>query len=183
MAIVETAEKKLEEARTFLNEMRDQEQKAFGSKEPFDHYLSAFLSAGMSVRGAFHVKQDRLRNEAVKKWKEAWEAQLGPAQKSIYDFMGEDRNFEVHDHSGSRRGVESKEIKIGLGGSYSDKSGTLTVMGSPGVLLGTDTGATISMPQYSFDTRGAKRRVTEVCAEYLKLLEQMVAEYKANASN
>jgi hypothetical protein len=183
MAIIETAEKKLQEARTFLNEMRDKEQRAFGGKEPFDHYLSAFLSAGMSVRGAFHVRQDRPRNEAVKKWKKTWEAQLTPAQKCIYDFTQVDRNSEVHHHSGSQRSVESKEIKVSVGGSYSDKSGSLTVMGSPSILLGIDTGATISMPQYSFDICGVKRRVTEVCAEYLNLLEQMVAHYKANASN
>ena len=80
----------------------------------------------MSVRGAFHVEDDRPLNEAVKKWKKTWEAQLKPAQKCIYDFMREDRRREIHTHGGSRRGVESKEIKVGVGGSYSDKSGTLT---------------------------------------------------------
>ena len=39
---------------------------AFGDKEKFDFYLSAFLNAGMSVRDAFHVEQDRKRNEAIK---------------------------------------------------------------------------------------------------------------------
>jgi hypothetical protein len=182
MTIIETAEKKLQEVRKFLADMRDQEQRAFGDKEPFDHYLSAFLTAGMSVRGAFHVKQDRPRNEAIKNWKKAWEAQLTPAQKCIYDFMQEDRNCEVHDR-GSHRVVGTKEIKVGVGGTYSDKSGTLTAMGSPSVLLGADTGVTIYAPQYSFDMFGVKRPVTEVCAEYLHLLEQMVAHYKANASN
>jgi hypothetical protein len=182
MAIIETAEKKLEEVRTFLADMRDQEQKAFGDKQPFDHYLSAFLNAGMSLRGAFHVQEDRGRNEAVKKWKEAWEAQLTSAQKSVYDFMREDRRREVHDR-GSQRVVETKEIKIPVGGTYSDKSGTVAAMGSPSVLLGADTGVTIYAPQYFFDISGEKRPVTEVCAEYLDLLEQMVAHYKANASN
>lgn len=56
--IIESAEKKLQEARAFLVDMRDQEQRAFGDKERFDHYLSGFLGAGMSVRGVFHVKQN-----------------------------------------------------------------------------------------------------------------------------
>ena len=180
MAIIETAEKKLQEARTFLNDMRDWEQRAFGGRERFDHSLSAFLSAAMSVRGAFHVEDDRPLNEAVKKWKKTWEAQLKPAQKCIYDFMREDRRREIHTYGGSRRGVESKEIKVGVGGSYSDKSGTLTVMGSPSAVLGIDTGATVSMPQYFFDICGVKRRATEVCAEYLNLLEKMLATYRAN---
>jgi hypothetical protein len=182
MYIIETVEKKLQEARTFLSKMRDQEQRAFGDKEPFDHHLSAFLSAGMSVRGAFHVKQDRARNAAVEKWKKQWEAQLTPEQEWIYNFTRKDRNSEVHD-TGSQRIVEPKQIKVAVGGTYSDKSGTVTAMGSPSVLLGADTGITISTPQYFFDMGGVKRRVTEVCAEYLNLLEQMFAHYKANASN
>jgi hypothetical protein len=68
---IENVETKLQEARSFLDNLRDQEQRAFGDKAPFDHYLSAFLSAGMSVRDAFHVKQDRKRNQAIKDWKKA----------------------------------------------------------------------------------------------------------------
>ena len=43
-------EKKLREADFFLNKMREQERSAFGDREPFDFYLSAFLSAGMTIR-------------------------------------------------------------------------------------------------------------------------------------
>ena len=43
---VNVFEKKLQEAQSFLDKMRDQERKAFGDKEAFDHYLSAFPSAG-----------------------------------------------------------------------------------------------------------------------------------------
>ena len=155
MAIIESAEKKLQEARRFLNDMRDSEQRAFGGRETFDHSLSAFLSAAMSVRGAFHVEEDRPLDKTVKKWKETWEAQLTPAQKCIYDFMRKDRSREspTHERFPTPRRVE--EIKVGVGG-YSDKSGTLTVMGSPSAVLGTDTGATISMPQYSFDICGSE---------------------------
>lgn len=52
MGIIETAEKKLQEARTFLADMRDQEQRAFGDKQRFDHYLSGFLGANDTVRSA-----------------------------------------------------------------------------------------------------------------------------------
>jgi hypothetical protein len=55
-------------------------------------------------------------------------------------------------------------------------------MGSPSPLMGDDLGATISKPQYVFDVDGTERPVTEVCAEYLTVLEQMVAKYKADTS-
>ena len=43
---VEKAERKLREAKFFLDKMRDRERLAFGDKETFDFYLSAFLNAG-----------------------------------------------------------------------------------------------------------------------------------------
>ena len=76
----------------------------------------------------------------------------------------------------------SKQIKVGVGSSYSDKSGTLHVFGTPSPLIGIDAGATIYAPQYFFDMDGTKRPVTEVCAEYLTVLEQMVAQYEADTS-
>jgi hypothetical protein len=181
-AIIEAVKRKLQEARDFFDRMRDQEQRAFGDKRPFDQYLSAFLNAGMSVRGAFHAEQDRQCNEALRAWKKVWETKLTQEQMRIYEFMHEDRIREVHKR-GSRRIVEEKNIKVGTGGSYSDKSGTLVVMGSPSVLTGVNTWATISMPRYVFEIGGVKRLVTDVCAEYLTLLEQMFADYKVNASS
>ena len=58
---VEKAERKLREARFFLDKLRKQECRAFGDKEPFDFYLSAFLNAGTSFRGTFRVRTPRPR--------------------------------------------------------------------------------------------------------------------------
>ncbi len=79
--------------------------------------------------------------------------------------------------SGTRRIVKIKEFKVG---DYSDSSGTLHTMGSPSPLIGHDTRTTIRMPEYFFNIAGAERPVTEVCAEYLALLTQMVDQYKAD---
>lgn len=178
---MERAEAKLHEVRSSLDKIREQEQRALGVRESFNQYLSALLSAGMSVRDTFHVRQDRKRNEAVKKWRETWEARLTPEQMSVYEFMRLDRNAEVHADE-VRRVVKMKEIKVGVGDSHRDKSGILSAMGSPGCLIGADTSATIRVPQYFFDIDGIERPVTEVCAEYLALLEQMVADYKTDPS-
>jgi hypothetical protein len=106
---IKSAKKKLREARFFLNHMIEQERKA-GDEEPFDFYLSAFLNAGMSVRDAFHVEQDRNRNNAIKAWKKVWEVRLTPEEKRLYDFMREDRKHEVHRSGSSRKaGTENRE--------------------------------------------------------------------------
>jgi hypothetical protein len=67
--------------------MREQERRAFGDKEPFDFYLSAFLNAGTSFRGEFHVRQDRNRNDAIKAWRKAWKDGLSPGDKALYQFI------------------------------------------------------------------------------------------------
>src|ERR1043166_9715079 len=81
---IENVEAKLGEARTFLDKMREQEQMAFGTREMFDHSLSAFLNAARTVdyrlrheypgkypawrnaRNAKHASQDRLTEHMAK---------------------------------------------------------------------------------------------------------------------
>jgi len=69
--MTENIEKKLREARFHLDEMRKQERRAFGDKEPFDFELSAFLNATTSALGAYRKEQDRNRNAVIKNWKAA----------------------------------------------------------------------------------------------------------------
>jgi len=168
-------EKKVREARFFLDQMRQQERRAFGDKEPFDFYLSAFLSAARTV-------DYRLRHEqpaTYPAWRsEVWNA-AHPAQDDLIKFMSEDRRIEVHE-SGSDRITQTKEIKIGVGGSYSDASGMLTMFGSPGVLLGIDAGGTIFIPQFVYVFAGTDRPVTELCAECVELLTEMVDQFRAD---
>jgi hypothetical protein len=47
-------------------------------------------------------------------------------------------------------------------------------------LTGVEVAATISKSRYSFDVGGTERPVTEVCAEYLTALEQMVAQFESD---
>ena len=163
---LERIEKKLREARFFLDKMRDQVGRAFGDKEPFDYYLSACLGAARSV-------DYRLRHEqpTYKEWRKNWDASLTPSEAGLIKFLVDDRNFEVH-KSGSTRGVKTEELKIA--GSYSDKSGTVEVFGPPGMPP-----AHIIKPAYFFTIDGVDRKATEACAEYLMLLERMLAEFKA----
>ena len=83
---------------------------------------------------------------------------------------------------GSRRSVRQEDIKVGVGGSYSDGSGTLQVLGSPSVLLGVDTAAVIHKPTYNFTIDGTERKATEACAEYLALLKRMVEKFEETAT-
>jgi len=172
-------QKKIGEAQFFLAKMNERERRASGDHVQFDYYLSAFLSAAMSMRCEFRYRQNRARNEATKAWRAQWENNLNPEEKSLYKFMREDRVAEIH-HSGSSRSVGQEDIKVGVGSSYSDGSGTLEVFGSPSVLLGHDNAAVIHKPTYYVTIDGAERTATEACAAYLALLQRMVAQCEAD---
>lgn len=166
--------KKIGEAQFFLGKMSERERRAFGDHVQFDYYLSAFLNAGRTV-------DYRLRHEQAAiypVWRTAWDASLTLQENSLIKFMVDDRNDEVHE-SGSSRSMRQEDIKIGVGSSYSDESGTLQVFGSPSVLLGVDTAAIIQKPTYYVTIDGAERGVTEACAAYLALLQRMVGQFEA----
>jgi hypothetical protein len=169
IGFLSSGERKLQEAQSSLDKMRDQEQRAFGDKH-FDDYLSAFLSAAHRLRREYPTTYPT--------WRDEWNARHLDDDRHI-KFISDERRKEVHE-SGSSRKVKTKEIKVGVGASYSDKSGTLYVMGSPTPLTeGSNTGATIYMPQYFFEMEdGTEVPVTDVCTEGLASLTQMVDEFR-----
>jgi hypothetical protein len=125
--IVEGVEKKVREARFFLDRMIEHERMAFDDKEPFDFYLSAFLGAGRTV-------DYRLRHEQkaiYPIWRHGWDATLNQAQQDLIKFMIDDRNVEVH-ASGSSRVVKTEARELGTG-RHSLARGTIEVFGPPDI--------------------------------------------------
>ena len=164
----ESVEKKQREARFFLTKMIEHEARAFGDREPFDFYLSAFLSAARSIDYRLHHEQAA----TYPAWRDSWKAALAPNDDQLMKYMADDRALEVHE-SGSGRNATVEYSAIS-GNTYSDNSGVLTVFAPPG----TSPGAIVK-PAYYFTIGGANKKVTEACAEYLTLLDRMVADFKA----
>ncbi len=81
-------DKKLREARFFLDRMIEQEAKAFGDKEPFDYYLSAFLSACRTVDYRLRHQQ----SATYPSWRKKWDNALTPNGSGVIKFMIDDRN-------------------------------------------------------------------------------------------
>jgi hypothetical protein len=81
----------------------------------------AGLAAGKTVR-------DQIPNQAIK----AWEANLTANEELLWKFMRKERNRDQH-KGHPRRRVKYKKIEVGIGSTASDKSGTLSGMGSPGL--------------------------------------------------
>jgi hypothetical protein len=88
---IDRTEKKVREAEFFLGKMREEEQKtAGGNQEPFEFYLSAFLSGAAIVRECFLNAQDRRASD----FRQDWETGLKPGQKSLYNRLGKERDAE-----------------------------------------------------------------------------------------
>jgi hypothetical protein len=160
-------QKKIAEARFFLGKITEQERRVGGDdREPFDFYLSAFLSAARTV-------DYRLRHEQAgtyPAWRTAWDARLTPQENSLIKFMVDDRNIEVHE-SGSSRSVDREGVELGIG-EHRLAGGMHTVSGPP------DTTVVIQTNVYNFTIDGAERKATEACAAYLTLLQRMAVQFE-----
>ena len=166
--IIENVEKKLREAEFFLDKMSEHERLASRDKEPFEFYLSAFLNAGRTV-------DYRLRHEheaIYPGWRTGWDATLTQAERDLIEFMINERNDEVHESSSSHN-VKTENRELGPG-THSFADGTVTIAGPVGGPL-----AFRPVLAYYFTIDGTERKATEACKEYLALLRQMVATFKA----
>ena len=156
--------KKLQEATFFLGKLAERSRLAFGDREEFDFYLSAFLSAARSL-------DYRLRHEQDPKYsnfRAAWNTALSTDEQALVKFMVDDRNLEIHESGSSR--VQAEE-RVAIGSSYRDASGTVTVAAPVGVPT------ELVKPTFSFLMNGKPVPVAESCASYLEMLKQLVADY------
>lgn len=163
--------KKIGEAHFFLGKMTEQEGRIVGDKEPFDYYLSAFLSAGRTV-------DYRLRHEQAgiyPAWRTAWDANLAPQESTLIKFMVDDRNDEVHER-GSSRTIAQEGVEFGIGEHrLPGGGGMISISGPP-----TMPPAVLYRPTYSFTIDGANCKATEACREYLALLRRMVSQFETD---
>src|ERR1700736_902001 len=163
---IDSIEKKMREAQCFVERMREHENRAFGDREPFDFFLSAFLSAARTV-------DYRLRHEGGStyvRWRDAWNARHA-SDDSVIKFTNDDRRTEVHE-GGSARSISAEEVSVA--GVYSDKSGTLTISAPPGA-----ESAVIRKPAYYFTIDGVDRKVTDMCVDCVAALGRMLQDFKA----
>ena len=174
---IESVKTKLHQARSSLDEMRACKRRAFGDNEAkFGKALSGFLGAGRSVVYLLE------KMASYKTWRKEWNSE-NPSKDRLLKCIHDKRDKEVHEGSPGHTPKPGEKIKVGPGSSYSDESGKLEVFGSPSPLLEVDLSTTISKTDYVFDVCGTERPVTEACAEYLTVLEQMVAKFEADTSN
>lgn len=162
---MDQVKKKLREAAFFLGKLAERSGLAFGDREEFDFYLSAFLSAARSLDYRLRHEQ----NPSYATFRAAFDNALSTDDQALLKFMVDDRNLEVHESGSSR--VQANE-RLVIGSSYRDASGTVTVAAPPGAPP-----AELVRPTFSFPMNGKPVPVVESCAGYLQILKRLVTDY------
>jgi hypothetical protein len=155
-------DKKIREAEFFLDRMREFEKRLLPAREQFDFYLSALLSAGRAVDAS--LGQDVA-------WHGRWKSANGPAAE-LLGFFAEDRDVVLRE-AGSKR--DDKESLALAKTQHKEGGATATVTGPPGVFPLAGAGR-----DYFFEIDGVEHKVTDACAEYIKVLKKMVGQFKAD---
>jgi hypothetical protein len=155
-------DKKIREAEFFLDQMREFEKRMLPAREKFDFFLSALLSAGRAVDGT-------LRQEET--WRKRWDSANGPAAE-LLGFFADDQKVVVRD-TDSKRG--DKENLALAKTQHQEGGATATVAGPPGSFALASAGR-----DFFFEIDGVEHKVTDACAEYLKVLKKMVEQFKAD---
>jgi hypothetical protein len=171
---IESIEAKLREAESFLEEMRDRQDRAFGDKSKFDDYLSAFVGAGRSAV----LQLERKYGSTYWDWRKGWNDQHGD-KDLILNSMHIKRNANSHEGKPLGHVNKPEEIKVGSGSFYSDKSGRLENFSCPSPLIDTDLRLTTFKPRYFF----GDKPVLETCEEYLAVLKQLVADFESHLNS
>jgi hypothetical protein len=165
---------KLREAGSYLNQMRDQQNRAFGDHSKFDDYLSGFVGAGRSVV----LQLERNYSSTYRNWRKAWDAEHKDEDR-LLKAMHDRRDANVHQGTALGHSNIPEQVKVGSGSFYSDKSGTLHNFSCPGPLLEADLSVTINKPRYFF----GQQPVIEACTEYLTVLERLVADFERHVNS
>jgi hypothetical protein len=155
---------KLREATFFLGNLAERSRLAFGDREEFDFYISAFLSAARSLDYRFRHEE----GPTYSTFRAAWDTAFSTDGQALVKFMVDDRNLEIHEGGSSR--VQAEE-RVAIGSSYRDASGTVTVAAPIGVPT------ELVKHTFSFLMNGKPVPVVESCASYLEILKQLVADY------
>ncbi len=174
MAQVTQTRKKLREAKFFLGRMSEAQESSRLDKEDFDFYLSAFLSAGRSVIGFFHAKENR----QYRRWFRDWRMALADSERKLLNDMTRQRDLEVHEQ-GADVHADIEHVPVGEAepGNRSHPAYGISWAGPPGV-----PSPTIGTKVHYFQIGDTREQAVETCKRYLQLLDKLVRDFEGSFS-
>lgn len=161
--ITPRAEKKIREARYFLNHLRSAEKPVVSEAEEFDFLLSALLSAAHSALDLLKKTQ----RGRTKNFCKAWYDGLSDNDRAMADFMQFERGESVHS-LGTRDRRETLMLPISRLPPSSAHYGfrSFQPVGTPE--------ATVGVVQHFYTIAGSENLAVDVCARYVELLSELL---------
>jgi len=170
------AHDKLDEARFFLQHLREERRKTVRNRpEAFRYYLSAFLSAAVSVIQVL----DHEAGDAFKEFWRRWRENLAQGVREFLNRMWDRRGAEVHE-LGPKVEVKEKPVPAELAPG-------VQIFGPPTMFLPEEhlkrmqelglppwTQAWTFIPELHFEGEGD---ALQVCERYLALLQGLLGDF------
>jgi hypothetical protein len=157
MAHIPRTQKKLRETQFFMSKLMQEAGSENLDREDFSFYLSAFLTAGRSVRDVL-----KKENSASYTWCRNWEKALSPGEQRLLRFMQKQRNMEVHE-LGAKTQDDVSMVPLAHSHTHSPLLGVFL-----------DEGSWIGQKVYYVTFNGKKEKAVDVCTRYLDLLVRLV---------
>ena len=163
-------DKKLREARHFLEQMRVAATGVPVRAEEFEFALSAFLNAARNVTFAMQSEE----KEKYDAWFPAWKARLFADESSLLDDMKRQRNADQKT-GGAHTSSSIQYVPAAVRPSgHVDSAAGVSVVGIAGTL-----DVAVGRLVHEFNGRSGTRLVLPECQRYLALLERLTNDFRA----
>ena len=167
--MIPATQKKLREARFFLERLRQRDRVSLPAVDEFEFYLSAFLSAARSVTFALHAEE----KEKYVAWQPTWPTILGPDDLALLVGMKQARNVA------QKRGGVPVQVDwefVPLTEAKRDEQGR-PFYGFQWFGPVTAGLPKVGQPVHRFNLGKGEIEATSTCARYLDILERLVSDF------
>ena len=168
-------EKKLREAEFFLSKAKEADGDARLESEEFDFYLSAFFAAARSVTLVWQHEDKPSYDSFAGPW---WLARSANEQR-LADFMNKERVDVIHRTGFGTRDREVEEVDLETYQNQRGEKRPGTVLIITALERGPRSQIMVARHYLAFD--GKRILAVEVCARYLDLLRQLLADFGQRA--
>ena len=165
--MIEATQKKLREARFFLDHLEAENRRAVRNEpEAFDYFMSAFVSAARSVTFALQAEEKAKYDQ----WFPGWCAARPEEDRTLLTLMVSQRNAEQKRGGGDRR-IEWEDVPV-TGLSSEELGGRVFLSAPPGVPP-----PQVGRPIRYLEHGGQESEALSACKRYYALLAELVESF------
>jgi hypothetical protein len=170
--MIENTQRKLREARFFLDYLVSESKRAVRNEpEAFTFFLSAFLGAARSVSFVLQ-KEEKQKYDA---WFPSWKAALTSDETRLFKFMANQRTAEVK-LTGAEKTSDLEQVLI-RELPQENRSHPAYGYGVHDLSAPWTDPATVGIVVHYFTIDDSPQKVVDICALYLQLLERLVQDF------